>query len=98
MTWLVAHTPWYNQDDMLGWLNGAVGEHRTTQVSETTLAIELDDGETRVVRRTTPLAVRSIKADRPRTVPSVSSPGVAHQVAEDCRASPYGSLAGRQMT
>jgi hypothetical protein len=41
-------------------------------VSETTLAIELDDGETRVVRRTTTLAVRNIKANRPWTVPSVS--------------------------
>lgn len=41
-------------------------------VSETTLAIELDDGETRMVRRTTTTAVRNIKADRPRTVPSVS--------------------------
>lgn len=33
---------------------------------------ELDDGETRVVRRTTTLAVRHIKANRPWTVPSVS--------------------------
>jgi hypothetical protein len=38
------------------------------RVSETTLAIELDDGETRVVRRTTTLPVRNIKADRPRPV------------------------------
>ena len=37
-------------------------------VSDTTLAIELDDGETRVVRRTTTLPVRNIKADRPRPV------------------------------
>ncbi len=44
----------------------------TIHVSETTLAIELDDGETRVVSRTTTLPVRNIKADRPRTVPSVS--------------------------
>ena len=44
--------------------------HRTS--SETTLAIELDDGETRVVRRTTTLPVRNIKANRPWTVPSVS--------------------------
>ena len=41
-------------------------------VSDTTLAIELDDGETRVVRRTTTQPVRNIKADRPWTVPSVS--------------------------
>ena len=40
----------------------------TIHVSETTLAIELDDGETRVVRRTTTLPVRNIKADRPRSV------------------------------
>ena len=44
----------------------------TIHVAETTLAIELDDGETRVVGRTTTLPVRSIRADRPRTVPSVS--------------------------
>jgi transposase InsO family protein len=36
-------------------------------VSDTTLAIELDDGETRVVRRTTDQAVRNIKGHRPRT-------------------------------
>jgi hypothetical protein len=40
----------------------------TVHVSETTLAIELDDGETRMVRRTTTLPVRNIKADRPRPV------------------------------
>jgi hypothetical protein len=53
---------------------GRVHRHQTVtvHVSETTLAIELDDGETRVIRRTTNLAVRNIKADRPRTVPSVS--------------------------
>jgi transposase InsO family protein len=38
----------------------------TVHVSETTLAIELPDGETRVVRRTTDAAVRSIKGQRPR--------------------------------
>jgi transposase InsO family protein len=44
--------------------------HRTltVHVSDTTLAIEVDDGETRVVRRTTTLPVRNIKADRPRPV------------------------------
>jgi transposase len=53
---------------------GRVHAHRTVSihVAETTLAIELDDGQTRIVRRTTTLPVRSIKADRPRTVPSVS--------------------------
>jgi transposase InsO family protein len=40
----------------------------TIAVSETTLAIELDDGDTRLVRRTTDHAVRSIKEQRrPRT-------------------------------
>ncbi|WP_235504398.1 hypothetical protein [Nostocoides sp. Soil756] len=43
----------------------------TIHVAETTLAIELDD-ETRIVARTTTTAVRNIKVDRPRTVPSVS--------------------------
>jgi hypothetical protein len=53
---------------------GRVHAHRTLtiHVSDTTLAIELEDGETRVVRRTTTTPVRNIKADRPRTVPSVS--------------------------
>jgi hypothetical protein len=44
----------------------------TVLVSETTLTIELDDGESRVVRRTTTTAVRNIKANRPRPVSSVS--------------------------
>jgi hypothetical protein len=39
----------------------------TVHVSETTLAIELPDQDTRVVRRTTDHAVRSIKGQRPRT-------------------------------
>jgi hypothetical protein len=43
----------------------------TIAVSDTVMAIGLDDAETRVVRRaTTP--VRNIKADRPWTVPPVS--------------------------
>ena len=48
---------------------GRTHQHQTVtiHVSETTLAIELDDGETRVVRRTTTLPVRNIKADRPRS-------------------------------
>ena len=41
-------------------------------VSETTLAIELDDGETRVVRRTTTTPVINIKSTRPRSGPLVS--------------------------
>jgi hypothetical protein len=48
------------------------GQTLTVAVSDTTLAIELDDAETRVVRRTTTTPVRNIKADRPWTVPSVS--------------------------
>ena len=53
---------------------GRTHQHQTVtvHVSDTTLAIELDDGETRVVRRTTTLPVRNIKADRPRTVPYIS--------------------------
>jgi hypothetical protein len=43
------------------------GRTVTVHVSETTLAIELPDAETRVVRRTTEQAVRSIKGQRPRT-------------------------------
>jgi hypothetical protein len=48
------------------------GQALSIAVSDTTLAIELDDAETRVVRRTTIKPVRNIKADRPWTVPSVS--------------------------
>ncbi len=48
------------------------GQTLAVAVSDTTLAIELDDAETRVVRRTTTTPVRNIKADRPWTVPSVS--------------------------
>jgi hypothetical protein len=54
---------------------GRVHAYRTVTiaVSETTLAIELDDGETRIVRRTTSQTIRSIKAQRPWTAtPSVS--------------------------
>jgi hypothetical protein len=39
----------------------------TVDVSETTLAIELPDADTRVVRRTTDQAIRSIKGQRPPT-------------------------------
>ena len=47
---------------------GRVHKHQTVTVlvSETTLAIELDDEEVRVVRRTTTQPVRSIKGQRPR--------------------------------
>ena len=43
----------------------------TIHVADTTLAVELDDGETRVIRRTTTVPVRNIKASRPRTATSV---------------------------
>ena len=39
----------------------------TIHVAEATLAIELPDGETKIVRRTTDQAVRNIKGRRPRT-------------------------------
>ncbi len=53
---------------------GRAHQHQTVTiaVSEATLAIELDDQEVRVVRRTTALPIRNIKADRPRTATSVS--------------------------
>ncbi len=53
---------------------GRVHRHQTVtiHVADTTLAVELDDGETRVVRRTTTLPVRNIKADRPWTDHAVS--------------------------
>ncbi|GAA3638141.1 hypothetical protein GCM10022236_45680 [Microlunatus ginsengisoli] len=43
----------------------------TVHVSETTVAIELPDAETRIVRRTTDKAVRSIKGQRPRTATTI---------------------------
>jgi hypothetical protein len=48
---------------------GRAHQHRTVTiaVSDTTLAIELDDGDTRIVRRTTTQPVRNIKTHRPRT-------------------------------
>lgn len=58
----------------LGHVSLAGHQHQTVTVlvSETTLAIELDDQEVRVVRRTTTQPVRSIKGQRPRNAASVS--------------------------
>ena len=65
---------------MVAWRKAALGRRpaeqtQTVHVSETTLAIELDDEndengevETRAVRRTTEQPIRSIKGQRPRTV------------------------------
>jgi transposase InsO family protein len=49
---------------------GRIYRHQTltVHVSETTFAVELDDGEIRVVRRTTTTPIRNIKANRPRPV------------------------------
>jgi hypothetical protein len=49
---------------------GRLHQHRTLTVivSDTTLAIELGDGDVKVVRRTTSKPVRSIKGQRPRIV------------------------------
>jgi hypothetical protein len=53
---------------------GRAHAHQTVTVhaSETTLMIEFDDGETRLVRRTTTQPVRSIKGQRPRTTTNAS--------------------------
>jgi len=53
---------------------GRIHKHQavTVLVSETTLAIELDDEDMRVIRRTTTQPVRSIKGQRPRTATSIS--------------------------
>jgi transposase InsO family protein len=47
---------------------GRAHKHQTVTVlvSETTLAVELEDGDTKVLRRTTTQPVRSIKGQRPR--------------------------------
>jgi hypothetical protein len=49
---------------------GRLHQHRTLTVivSDITLAIELGDGDVKVVRRTTSQPVRSIKGQRPRVV------------------------------
>jgi hypothetical protein len=41
-------------------------------VFETTLTVELGDGDARVIRRTTTQPVRGIKGQRPRTATTVS--------------------------
>jgi hypothetical protein len=48
------------------------GQTVTVFVSDTTLAIEFTDGDTRVIRRTTTQPVRSIKGQRPRTATPLS--------------------------
>jgi hypothetical protein len=53
---------------------GRIHKHQTVTVlvSDTTLAVELGDGDVRVTRRTTTQPVRSIKGQRPRTATSIS--------------------------
>lgn len=48
------------------------GQIVTAHVAEATIAIDLDDHDTRVIRRTTTQPVRSIKAHRPRKAAHVS--------------------------
>ena len=48
------------------------GQTVTVLVADTTLAIKLGDGDTRVIRRTTTQPVRSIKGQRPRTATPIS--------------------------
>lgn len=48
------------------------GQTVTVLVSDTTLAIEFTDADTRVVRRTTTQPVRSIKGQLPRTATPIS--------------------------
>jgi hypothetical protein len=53
---------------------GRIHKHQTVTVlvSETTPAVELDDADAQVIRRTTTQPVRSIKGQRPRTATSIS--------------------------
>jgi hypothetical protein len=53
---------------------GRIHQHQTVTVlvADTTLTVEFDDGDTRVIRRTTTQPVRSIKGQRPRTATSNS--------------------------
>jgi hypothetical protein len=53
---------------------GRLYKHQTVTVlvSDTTHAIELTDGDVKVVRRTTTQPVRSIKGQRPGTATAIS--------------------------
>jgi hypothetical protein len=53
---------------------GRIHQHQTVTVlvSETTLAIEFADGDTKIISRTTSQPVRSIKGQRPRTATNIS--------------------------
>ena len=53
---------------------GRIHQHQTVTVvvSETTLAIEFTDGDTKIISRTTSQPVRSIKGQRPRIATSIS--------------------------
>jgi transposase InsO family protein len=53
---------------------GRVHQHQTVTVlvSETTLAVEFADGDTKIISRTTSQPVRSIKGQRPRTATTIS--------------------------
>ena len=53
----------------------------TVVVSDTTLAIELDDGDSHVVRRTTTIPATTIKARSPGRSPQKPRPTVADQLA-----------------
>jgi hypothetical protein len=48
------------------------GQVVTVRVADQTITIDLDDQDTRTVRRTTTQPVRSIKAHRPRKAAHVS--------------------------
>jgi hypothetical protein len=54
--------------------NGRLHRHKTVtvNVSDTALAVDLGDGDVKVVRRTNSQPVRSIKGQRPRIATSVS--------------------------
>jgi hypothetical protein len=53
---------------------GRMHKHQTVTVlvADTALAIELTDGDARLVRRTISQPIRSIKGQRPRTATSMS--------------------------
>ena len=71
---------------------GRMHKHQTVTVlvSETTLAVELADGDTRVIRRTTTQPVRSIKGQRPRTGGALDAANVRREFKAACRAAKIG--------
>ena len=67
------------------------GHTVTVLVSDTTPAVELPDGDTKIIRRTTTNRCVASKASGRGPLPRFPRPCVAHQLADMCRGSTGGS-------